>query len=166
MCTDKSLFCFENYKLLLQEIDSFLTEHIEHKFTSVNPPKLFFSTRSKHDYIIYKNKMAGSTDLSLESDNCFIPKYIPRDLKWYERDGLDTWYLKNKCDEFLEDTDLHFAKCKIVNFDMIKNNVPKNIQKQYQTVGHEEIRLDIKSKFARLYTEMPKERYAYRTENY
>ena len=54
MCTDKSLFCFENYKLLLQEIDTFLTEHIEHKFTSVNPPKLIFSTRWKHDYIIYK----------------------------------------------------------------------------------------------------------------
>ena len=54
MCTDKSLFCFENYKLLLQEIDNFLTEHIEHKFTSVNPPKLIFSTRWKHDYIIYK----------------------------------------------------------------------------------------------------------------
>ena len=110
--------------------------------------------------------MAGSTDLTLESDNCFIPKYIPGDLKWYERDGLDTWYLKNKCDEFLENTDLHFAKRKIVNFDMIKNNVPKNIHKQYQTVGHEEIRLNIKSKFARLYAEMPKERCAYRTENY
>ena len=54
MCTDKSLFCFENYKLLLQEIDNFLTEHIEHKFTSVNLPKLIFSTRWRHDYIIYK----------------------------------------------------------------------------------------------------------------
>ena len=54
MCTDKSLFCFENYILLLQGIDNFLTEHIEHKFTAVNPPKLIFSTRWKHDYIIYK----------------------------------------------------------------------------------------------------------------
>ena len=42
--------------------------------------------------------MAESTDLTWESDNCFIPKYIPGDLKWYERDGLGTWYLKNKCD--------------------------------------------------------------------
>ena len=54
MCTDKSLFCFENYILLLQGIDNFLTEHIEHKFIAVNPPKLIFSTRWKHDYIIYK----------------------------------------------------------------------------------------------------------------
>ena len=84
--------------------------------------------------------MAESKDLSWESDNCFIPKHIPGDLKWYERDGLDTWYLKNKCDEFLENTDLHFAKCKVVNFDMIKSNVPKNIQKQYQTVDHEAIK--------------------------
>ena len=78
--------------------------------------------------------------MNLESDNCFIPKYIPGDLKWYERHGLDTWYLKNRCDKFLENTDLHFAKRKIVNFDMVKNKVPKNIRKQYQTVDHEEIK--------------------------
>ena len=24
-------------------------------------------------------------------------KYIPDDLKWYEKDGLDTWYLQKKC---------------------------------------------------------------------
>ena len=84
--------------------------------------------------------MAESTDLTWESENCFIPKYIPGDLKWYEPDGLDTWYLKNKCDEFLENIDLHFAKRKIVNFDMVKNEVPKNIQKQYQTVDNEEIK--------------------------
>ena len=116
MCTDKSLFCFENYKLLLQEIDSFLTEHIKHKFTSFNPPKLIFSTRLKQ-IISYtkKIKMAEFTDSTWEQENCFIPKYIPGDLKWYERDGLDTQYLKIKCDEFLENTDLHFAKPKVVN---------------------------------------------------
>ena len=48
--------------------------------------------------------------------------------------------MKNKCDEFLENTDLHFAKRKVVNFDMIKSNVPKNIQKQCQTVDHEGIK--------------------------
>ena len=78
--------------------------------------------------------------MTWKSDNCFIPKYIRGDLKWYERDGLDTWYLKNKCDEFLENTDLHFAKRKIVYFDMVKNEVPKNIQKQYQTFDHEEVK--------------------------
>ena len=35
-------------------------------------------------------------------------KYIPNNLKWYERDGLNTWCLQNKLNEFLEDTDSHF----------------------------------------------------------
>ena len=49
-------------------------------------------------------------------------------LKWYERDGLDTWYEKNKCDEFLEDTDQYFHTTQIVNFDIIRN--PKTIDKK------------------------------------
>ena len=52
--------------------------------------------------------MAESHDLTWEADNKFIPKYIPGDLKWYEKDGLDTWFLRNKCEEFLNNTDLHF----------------------------------------------------------
>ena len=54
MGLDKSLFSFENYKTLLQEIDNFLSEHLETRFTSVYPPKLIYSTRWKHDYIISK----------------------------------------------------------------------------------------------------------------
>ena len=34
--------------------------------------------------------MAESNDFTWEADNNFIPKYIPADLKWYEKDGLDT----------------------------------------------------------------------------
>ena len=34
--------------------------------------------------------MAESNDLSWEATNNFIPKYIPGDLKWYEKDGLST----------------------------------------------------------------------------
>ena len=52
MGLDKLLFSFENYKSLLQEIDNFLSEHLESKFTSVYPPKLIFSTRWKHDYVV------------------------------------------------------------------------------------------------------------------
>ena len=52
--------------------------------------------------------------------NTFVPKFIPDNLKWYELDGLETWYFHNKC-EFLEDTDLHFKNGKIVNFDIINN---------------------------------------------
>ena len=56
MGLDKSLFYFENYKILLQEIDNFLGEHLPNKFTSAYPPKLIFSTRWKHGYIISKKK--------------------------------------------------------------------------------------------------------------
>ena len=40
MGLDQSLFSFENFRQLLQEIDCFLNEHLENKFTSVFPPKL------------------------------------------------------------------------------------------------------------------------------
>ena len=72
-------------------------------------------------------------------DNKFIPKYVPNDLKWYERDSLDTWYLQNKCNDFFNDTDEHFKQMKIINLDMIKNNVSTEKRKQYQTLDHHEI---------------------------
>ena len=56
MGLDKSLFSFENYKLLLQKINNFLSEHLQIKFTSVYPQKLIFSTRWKHNYIVSKKK--------------------------------------------------------------------------------------------------------------
>ena len=63
--------------------------------------------------------MAESNDIRY--DNKYIPSYVPDNLKCFERDGLETWYKKNKCDDFLSNTDLHFEKMKIVNFDMIRN---------------------------------------------
>ena len=56
MGLDKSLFSFENYKILLQETDNFLGEHLPNKFTTVYPPNLIFSTRWKHEYIISNKK--------------------------------------------------------------------------------------------------------------
>ena len=73
-------------------------------------------------------------------DNVFIPKYVPDNLKWHEKDGLETWYRKNKCEEFLSNTDLHFKNRKIVNFDIIKNDVDKKKLQQYQTIDHDEIK--------------------------
>ena len=54
MGLDNSLFSFDNYQTLLEEINNFLTEHLEIKFIRVYPPKLIFSTVWKHDYIISK----------------------------------------------------------------------------------------------------------------
>ena len=53
--------------------------------------------------------------------NTYIPEYVPDNLKWYGRDGLDTWYEKNKCNEVLEDTDRYFHSTQIINFDIIQN---------------------------------------------
>ena len=49
---DKSLFSFENYKQVLQEVESFLNEHLKNKFICLFPPKLIHSAKWKHDYII------------------------------------------------------------------------------------------------------------------
>ena len=54
MGLDKSSFGFENYKKLLEEVDCFLNEHLSSKFAFVFPSKLIYSTKWKHDYIVYK----------------------------------------------------------------------------------------------------------------
>ena len=72
-------------------------------------------------------------------DNKFIPKYVPNDLPWYDRDGLETWYQQNKCNDLLRDTDEHFKAMKIVNLDMIKNKVSEKKKDQYQQIDHHEI---------------------------
>ena len=53
---DKSLFSFENYKSLLTKIDNFLNEHLSDTVIYINPSKLIFSTRWKHDYIVSRKK--------------------------------------------------------------------------------------------------------------
>ena len=74
--------------------------------------------------------------------NTFVPKFISDNLKWYERDGLETWYLRNKCSAFLEDTDSHFKNSKIANFDLINNGakMAKQTLMQYRTIDHDEIK--------------------------
>ena len=37
----------------------------------------------------------------------FIPKFAPNNLPWYERDGLNTCYEQNKCNDFLEDPSMN-----------------------------------------------------------
>ena len=73
-------------------------------------------------------------------DNVFIPKYITNSLKWFEKDGLETWYRQNKGEEFLSDRGAHFKNRKIFNFDIIKNDVGKNKLKRYHTIDHDEIK--------------------------
>ena len=84
--------------------------------------------------------------------NTYIPEYVSDTLKWYERYGLDTWYKKNKCNEFLEDTDRYFHTAQIINFDIIRNQkqLPKNKLEQYQTVNYDTIKKYSLSEQARI----------------
>ena len=86
--------------------------------------------------------MAESNQLTAEVDNTFIPKETPSDLKWCKKDGLETWYRQNKCNEFLNNTDEYFKKMKITNFGLIKIEATEDKIKQYQTIDHEEIKHD------------------------
>ena len=84
--------------------------------------------------------MAESSDMTWRFDNEFVPPFVSKDLKWFERDGLQTWCRSNKCEELLENTDLHFKNRKINNFDMIKNDISDDKTKQYQQIDHDEIK--------------------------
>ena len=71
--------------------------------------------------------------------NAYIPKFVPKDLPLYERNGLMTWYDQGQCKDFLRDTDKHFREGKIINFDIIwrecrGEEVPKDLLQEYQTV--------------------------------
>ena len=80
----------------------------------------------------------------MNSMNSYVPKSVPKDLPWYERDGLMTWYNQTKCEDFLRDTNKHFQEAKRVNFDIIHRQcygeeVPKHLLKQYQTVDDKSV---------------------------
>ena len=91
--------------------------------------------------LIISNYVATSSSNTIYT-NTYIPEYVSDNLKWYERDGLDTWYKKNMCDEFLEDTDSYFHTTQIVNFDIIRNQkaITKNKLEQYHTVSYDAIK--------------------------
>ena len=51
MGLDKTIFSYSNFKTLLEEVTSFLDEHIPNKFSS-NFPKSIHSTKSRFDHIL------------------------------------------------------------------------------------------------------------------
>ena len=70
--------------------------------------------------------------------NKYIPKVVPKDLKWYERDGLFTYIDQLKYELFTNDPDKYLEKAEVVNFEMIHNRCrgdPRKFSdKYYQTV--------------------------------
>ena len=76
--------------------------------------------------------------------NTYIPEYVVcfRQLEMVRKRRLRYLYKKNKCDEFLEDTDRYFHIMQIINFDIIQNQktITKNKLEQYQTVSYDAIK--------------------------
>ena len=82
------------------------------------------------------------------SNKRLINKYVPPfveylNLPWYEGDGL-MWYIDSlRCQEFLEDTDEHFKKAEIVNFNIIYHKCIDDLLlkdlKTYQSVHKKDL---------------------------
>ena len=53
--------------------------------------------------------------------NKYIPKYVPKDFTWYEREGLMTYIDQLKYKRFKENRDEDFKNTEIVNCDIINH---------------------------------------------
>ena len=74
----------------------------------------------------------------------YVPGFVSNDVKWYERDGLLTWYDQMKYERFLQDVNNHFANIKIFNFEIINKwikgeEVSEWTLRNYQTVQKAEV---------------------------
>ena len=49
----------------------------------------------------------------------YIPPYIKDNLKWYEKEGLITYFQQREYQEFKKDRDRYINETKILNFDII-----------------------------------------------
>ena len=58
MGLDNSLFNYGNFKKLLDEVDLFLNENLQDRFSSNFPPKLIHSTKWKY-YYIFASKISN-----------------------------------------------------------------------------------------------------------
>ena len=73
--------------------------------------------------------------------NNSIPEFVPRNLKWYEIDGLMTYIDKLKYSNFLKDTGGHFKRTQIINFDIIHKQArgektEPDLVKEYKTIDN------------------------------
>ena len=129
MGLDFPLYSIKNCSSFIKEINNFLSKGLDSRFKLVKL-QLFLTAKWKFDCIICRKTRKEKTMSNFMST--YIPKYVPSDLKWYERDGLLTWYGERGCEDFLRDTDGHFKQAKIINFIIIHREcrgeeVPKDV---------------------------------------
>ena len=74
----------------------------------------------------------------------YIPPYVKENLKWYEKEGLITYFDQLKYKEFRENRDKYINETKIVNFDIIHNlcrgDELKKTVKEYNTVSNDDLK--------------------------
>ena len=116
---NKAIFSHSDYKGMIQDYKNFFEKHLTNKFI-VNEPQFIHTAKWKFDYIICRKQKKNKKRIK-KVDNAFVLKFVPKNLKWYERDGLMTWYDQTKYEDFLENLDAHVQKLQIVNFDIINS---------------------------------------------
>ena len=86
-----------------------------------------------------KNMSAGKTFA-----NNYIPRYVPKDLPWYERDGLITYIDQLNYKEFISDPGTAVKNINVMNFDMIHpqcRGAPRTHSDNfYQTVREKDVK--------------------------
>ena len=77
----------------------------------------------------------GKRDINV---NGYIPRYVKPDLKWYERDGLLTYFDQLKYEEYSKDPDSYVSRVNVINFDLIHaqccGQAPTNSKQYSQTM--------------------------------
>ena len=135
MVLDQSLASLGCYKECKEKIYKFFSVSLEESnFKLINPLLLIPTVRWKYDYVLIKK-----INVAMK----YVPDFVPNDLKWYERDGLFTWYDQMKCERFL-DVHNYFANTKIANFKIINKwlmgeEVSEGTLRNYQIVQKEEV---------------------------
>ena len=75
--------------------------------------------------------------------NSYILRYVKKDLKWYERDGLLTYIDQLEYERFSNDRDHYLKNVKLTNFDIIhsqcRGDERKHCDKFYQTITNENL---------------------------
>ena len=75
--------------------------------------------------------------------NSYIPRYVKKDLKWYERDGLLTYIDQLEYERFSNDRDHYLKNVKLSNFDIIhsqcRGDERKHCDKFYQTITNKNL---------------------------
>ena len=78
------------------------------------------------------------------SNKCVTPHVEHLLVPWYERDGLMSYIDALKCEQFQDDSQGHFERTKLINFDMIHaqargESLDKKSEDLYKTVRERDI---------------------------